>query len=103
MNHDGTMPPTAKQLRYLKSLALRAGATFTPPRTRTQASRQIKRLLETASDGFSEQTEVDASGAAVYATALRDHEITGHGSSASWAHTHRASAPRTPGRQASGR
>ena len=36
--------PTAKQLGYLRALAERAGQTFAYPRTRQQASAEIRRL-----------------------------------------------------------
>ena len=36
--------PTAKQLSYLRTLAIRTGQTFTPPKTRADASREIQRL-----------------------------------------------------------
>jgi len=36
--------PTGRQLAYLRSLAIRAGQTFTYPQTRRQASREIHRL-----------------------------------------------------------
>ena len=39
-------PPTRKQLAYLRALALRTGTTFTLPRTRRQASRQIAQLID---------------------------------------------------------
>ncbi|MGE4428584.1 MAG: DUF3072 domain-containing protein [Solirubrobacteraceae bacterium] len=39
MNRD--LPPTGKQLAYLRTLAERTGTTFTIPSTRRQASRQI--------------------------------------------------------------
>ena len=35
------LPPTRKQLAYLRALARTTGTTFTLPRTRRQASRQI--------------------------------------------------------------
>lgn len=38
------LAPTPKQLAYLRSLARRTGTTFTLPRTRRQASRQIAAL-----------------------------------------------------------
>ncbi len=44
---DQTAPqnaPTRKQLAYLRSLARQTGTTFTLPRTRRQASRQIAAL-----------------------------------------------------------
>ena len=39
-------PPTRKQLAYLRALAHRTGTTFTLPRTRRQASRQIAELRD---------------------------------------------------------
>jgi hypothetical protein len=36
--------PTAKQLKYLRALASRAGQTFTYPKTASQASAEIRRL-----------------------------------------------------------
>jgi hypothetical protein len=36
--------PTLKQLAYLRSLAEQTGQTFAHPRTRSQASREIRRL-----------------------------------------------------------
>jgi len=36
--------PTAKQQSYLRSLAERTGTTFTSPKTRRDASAEIKRL-----------------------------------------------------------
>jgi hypothetical protein len=37
-------PPTAKQLRILRALALERGESFATPQTRAQASREIGRL-----------------------------------------------------------
>jgi hypothetical protein len=39
-------PPTRKQLAYLRALAHRTGTTFTLPRTKRQASRQIASLID---------------------------------------------------------
>lgn len=36
--------PTAKQQRYLRTLAEQTGTSFTPPQTKTEASREIDRL-----------------------------------------------------------
>lgn len=44
---SATQPkPSGKQLALLRSLVERTGTTFTYPRTKSQASRQIKRLLQ---------------------------------------------------------
>ena len=40
--------PTARQQRYLRSLAQKTGTSFIPPATKTQASREIKRLKKLA-------------------------------------------------------
>jgi hypothetical protein len=37
------MKPTAKQLAYLRALAIRTGQTFTRPASRSEASREIQR------------------------------------------------------------
>ena len=47
-----TLPPTRKQLAYLRKLAQRAGQTFTTPRTRFEASAEIRRLQAIRSTGF---------------------------------------------------
>jgi hypothetical protein len=82
--------PTAKQLSYLRTLALRTGQTFTPPATRVDASREIQRLRTIAPSGRGEQRRErrdvrDAlsrsTGASV---AVHDHEISGYGSSCEW-------------------
>jgi len=39
-------PPSRKQLAYLRALAQRTGTTFTLPRSRRQASRQIAQLID---------------------------------------------------------
>jgi hypothetical protein len=84
--------PTPKQLAYLRVLANRTGQTFAYPRTAAQASREIRRLKNTPA---SSRTEVrierkqiaDAIAAGpADSTAVRVDEITGHGSSATWAH-----------------
>jgi hypothetical protein len=78
--------PTLKQLAYLKSLALQTGTTFSLPRTRRQASREIERLKELkASRGRHVEPSVDADPAGQpYATAVHPSEVHGFGSQASW-------------------
>ena len=39
--------PSKKQLSYLRLLALKTGVSFTHPKTRSEASREIKRLRNT--------------------------------------------------------
>lgn len=78
--------PTARQLRYLKWLAQRSATTFTFPSTRAQASREIERLKRLPAELRVPRDEriPDLDGEVVYATAVRDHEVIGRGSSASW-------------------
>jgi hypothetical protein len=84
--------PTPKQLSYLRSLGNRTGQTFTYPLTRAQASREIQRLKAAPA---SERAEVrlerkqiaDAIATGPPDSArVREDEIVGRGSSATWAH-----------------
>ena len=86
-NHDSG--PTARQLRYLRRLAEQTGTTFTTPATRRQASQQIERLKQRSrSAGFErrEDRKVVSRGLAQDqpASSVRDDEISGYGSSATW-------------------
>jgi hypothetical protein len=87
--HDGNQRPTGRQLAYLKALAARTGQTFTWPRTRAQASREIRRLHAVGGSGFT-FGELDAAHAARDARhdapAIRSEEIAGYGASATWRH-----------------
>ena len=79
--------PSAKQLAYLRSLALRAGQTFTTPATSAQASREIDRLKRAGSDGnVAKQLDRRAIDTARRgdAASVRRSEITGYGASATW-------------------
>jgi hypothetical protein len=85
--------PTHKQMQFLRDLAQKTGTTFTTPKTKAQASQEIKRMLridasptaradrrhETKSVLAAIRSEIGG------ATAVRDHETTGHGSTAAWA------------------
>lgn len=82
--------PSQKQLRYLGVLASETGETFTPPRTKAQASREIKRLKSrkqlSSIDRRRENLEL-AAGAEVPrgdAARVRDEELVGYGSTAAW-------------------
>lgn len=85
-----TDKPTAKQQRYLRQLALQRGVSFTPPATRREASRLIDSLRQTrpepASDRLRELRGVQADLATRRgdAASVREHELEGHGSSATW-------------------
>ncbi len=86
-----TNAPTQKQLRYLRQLASRTGQTFATPRTRAQASSEIRRLRRQRP---SSRGEVRAERRAIAremaerpggGAALRADEIAGYGSNARWA------------------
>ena len=84
--------PSHRQLRYLRSLAMERGESFTPPRTKAQASAEIQRLkgrratpradvrreLRQISDDMAARRGDDA-------RVRADYETRGYGSSATWA------------------
>jgi hypothetical protein len=83
--------PTARQQRYLRQLALQRGVSFTPPRTRAEASRLIgelqRRPADPAADRRREIRAVQddlAQGRGDAARLIEGVETTGYGSSASW-------------------
>lgn len=83
-------PPTPKQLAFLKALAQRTGQTFATPRTRRDASAEIRRLKATPADSqFERKIERDEIADAI-SSGARDsvrvarNEVTGYGSSATW-------------------
>lgn len=61
--------PSRKQLAFLRALANRTGTTFSYPRTRAQASRQIAALLTRP---ISAQLEFDLDAVAVHGGELPD-------------------------------
>jgi len=84
-------PPTAKQQRYLRQLALQRGVSFVPPRTRAEASRAIdelkRRAPEPVADRRREVRAVQDDMAVRRGDAARvRHEIEteGCGSTAAW-------------------
>jgi hypothetical protein len=86
-NHDSS--PTARQLRYLRQLVEQTGTTFTTPATRRQASQQIERLKQRSRSGAFERREdrqAVSRGLAEDqpASSVRDDEISGYGSGATW-------------------
>ena len=86
-SHDSR--PTARQLRYLRRLAEQTGTTFTTPVTRRQASQQIERLKQRSrSAGFERRDDRKAVSRGLAqdqpASSVRDDEISGYGSSATW-------------------
>jgi hypothetical protein len=80
-------PPTDKQLAYLRTLAERSGQTFISPRTRSQASAEIRRLRHVQTSGFTfaelqaEQAVRDVHGDVAI---VQPWEIAGRGSTATW-------------------
>ena len=81
--------PTAKQLRYLRTLAEQTGTTFTPPRTRWQASDAIaalrRRHTEARRDRRRERHQIsDDLARPTSASAVRADEISAYGSHAHW-------------------
>jgi len=82
--------PSAKQLRYLRSLAERCGESFTYPASAGQASAEINRLKARRrtprADRRREVAEVRRAMASRGgdAAAVRPPEIGGYGSSATW-------------------
>ena len=84
------MKPTAKQLSYLRALAIRTGQTFARPSSCSEASREIQRLrAATPSDRGErrrEQREIREalSRGAGTSARVRDDEISGYGSSCRW-------------------
>jgi hypothetical protein len=85
--HDSK--PTGAQLPYLRQLADQTGTTFTPPATRRQASAEIARLKRRPrSARFERRDDRRAVGRALGeqqpASSVRDDEIQGYGSNATW-------------------
>lgn len=87
---NSQLPPKKRQLSYLEDLAEAAGETFTYPETRAKASAEITRLLarkrlspaERRREAFEARSRAgerhgDAAG-------VRDDEIVGYGSTATW-------------------
>jgi hypothetical protein len=84
-------PPTSRQQRYLRQLAMQRGVSFVPPRTCLEASRlidQIKRRApEPAADRRREIRAVQddmARHRGGDARVIEGLETTGYGSSATW-------------------
>ena len=81
------LPPSFKQLRYLRTLANRAGQTFATPHTRAEASAEIRRLKSVRSAGFTfaeQQAEQVAREDNGDVAIVQAWEIAGHGSNCRW-------------------
>jgi hypothetical protein len=100
---EAHMPkPTRRQLAFLRTLATERGMTFAYPQTSAEASQEINRLKRLRPDSSTDQRRerhqiADAihAGPANTAAHVRGDEITGHGSSARWAHYSQQPAPTT--------
>jgi hypothetical protein len=82
--------PTSKQLRYLRNLALSTGGSFAYPKTFEDADRQIRRLRRQKRTPAAERRrETKAVRRAMSerrgdSASVRESEIGGYGSSATW-------------------
>lgn len=82
--------PTARQLRYVKDLWMQVGETGTLPRTRAEASAEIRRLkarkrlspAERRREAFEARREAGEQQGD--AAAIQPFEISGRGSHATW-------------------
>jgi hypothetical protein len=85
------MKPTRKQLNYLRALAKRTGQTFTWPKTMESASEEIDRLKGVKpthrTDRRRELRDIqdDLATGRGDAARVRDDELSGYGSTATWA------------------
>ena len=84
-------PPTARQQRYLRQLAMTRGVSFIPPRTRVEASRLIDELKRRRPDSAAERRreiravhDDMARHGGDDARVIEGVETTGYGSSATW-------------------
>jgi hypothetical protein len=84
-------PPTARQQRYLRSLAIQRGVSFTVPRTRVEASRLIDELRRRTPDVVADRRrevravqDTMATGRGDAARVREELEVTGYGASATW-------------------
>ena len=90
--HTASHKPTPRQQRYLRQLAEQTGTSFTPPATKTQASREIKRLQTRARDPRADRirdqrnVQADLQTGAGDSVRHRAGETSGYGSNARWTH-----------------
>ncbi|HEX4836960.1 MAG TPA: hypothetical protein VFV03_00325 [Solirubrobacteraceae bacterium] len=93
--------PTERQMRFMRSLAEETGTSFVYPKTRKDASAEIKRLIEirdtaevpSVEPGEPQEHDIerdDADEQLVYATGVAAEEVAGFGFTASW---HTTSTP----------
>jgi hypothetical protein len=89
------LQPTSKQLRELRRLADATGTTFSPPRTRADASQSITALRKRQRLSRIERTVerrdvVRTVQEGTLASAPRPDDIVGYGSTARWANGSRS-------------
>jgi hypothetical protein len=84
-------PPTARQQRYLRRLAMQRGVSFVPPRTCFEASRLIDQLKRRAPDTVADRRreiravqDDMARNRGDAARIVEGRDTVGHGSSATW-------------------
>src|SRR3954449_13423196 len=83
-------PPTPRQQRYLRQLALARGVTFVPPRSSSEASRLIDQLKRREPDAPAERrrelraVQGELAGDRGDAARVREDEISGYGSNCMW-------------------
>jgi hypothetical protein len=88
--HSPERPPTPRQQRYIRDLAVKRGRSFTPPKTFAEASKLIDELKGQRSDSISDRRrEVKGVRADMMdnrggSARVRDEEVDGYGSSATW-------------------
>ena len=88
-----TPPPSKRQLRLLRTLAIERGQTFATPSTCADADREIRRLKGERptphADVRRERDQVSRDRAHLSggASAVQDRELEGYGSTAAWANT----------------
>jgi hypothetical protein len=82
-------PPTSKQLRFLRNLAVQRGESFSYPHSAAEASAEIGRLKARPRGSYveqrieREQVSRDMANCGD-AASVRESEIVGYGSSARW-------------------
>ena len=89
MTNTTRRPPTVKQLRFLRSLAVQRGESFSYPHSAAEASAEIERLKARRCDSYVERRierqQVSRDMASrCDAASVRESEIVGYGSSARW-------------------
>ena len=83
-------PPTARQQRYLRQLALQRGVTFAIPKTRSDASRLIDALKRRSPEPIADRRreiraiQDDMARPGDDAQVIEELETTGYGSTATW-------------------